>query len=217
MTRLLHGAEFPGPLRCDGRSVVIRAIRPHDAEPMKRFVEHGLSPASRRARFHAPVRSLPPAQIAALTQVDQFDHVALVAEPFEADGAAGGATVIVAEARFVVEAPGHGAEIALAVADAWQGVGLGLALLGHLCRLGRLRGLLHLRADVLVDNVAMLSLLRRRGALGGRHPDDATLCRLRVPTRRPDSPVMASRGYRGGRSSLPPLRSSVNPCIAGDS
>jgi acetyltransferase len=167
----------------DGRSVIVRPARPQDARALGAFIERGLSPASRRRRFHCAIRSLPPRHLAALTQVDQIAHVALVAESVEADLAADGSTtVLVAEARYVVEASGFQAEIALAVADAWQRMGLGTVLLNHLSRLARLRGLLGFRADVMIDNTVVLEALRKRGSCVRPHPDDATLRRLWVPT-----------------------------------
>lgn len=162
----------------DGRAVTLRPVRPEDAEPTGRFVEQGLSATSRRRRFHSAIRSLAPAQLAALTQVDQDRHVALVAECSSPLGRADHTPLIVAEARYVVEAPGDQAEIALAVADAWQGQGLGAALLDRLRQLGGQRRLRSLRADVMVDNVPMLALLRSRAARLSRHPDDATLRQL---------------------------------------
>jgi acetyltransferase len=178
----------------DGRRVIVRPVRPQDAAATGSFVERGLSPASRRRRFHRAIRSLPPALLQALTQVDQIGHVALVAESVEGDDAPCGTTVIVAEARYVVEPPGDQAEIALAVADSWQGAGLGTALLNRLCRLGRRQGLPGFRADVMSDNGAMLALLRSRGSLACRHPDDATLRRLWVLTGEPHMPVDFQRG-----------------------
>jgi acetyltransferase len=202
MTSLLQSAETLPRKRAwgngeeltldDGRSVIIRPVRPLDAGPTRSFIEYGLSSASRRRRFHGAIRSLPPAKLAAMTAVDQIDHVALVAvmaASVESNATPFGTTVIVAEARYVIEAPGDQAEVALAVADAWQGVGLGAAMLSLLCRQGRLSGLLGLRADVMADNVAMLALLRTRGSQPCKHPDDATLRRLWVPTGGPDFPV----------------------------
>ena len=168
----------------DGRVVVIRSVRPQDAGPMARFVERGLSPASRRRRFHGAIKSLPSALLAALTGADQNDHVALVAEAPEAGAAEEGRMAIVAEARFVTEEPGQPAELALAVADAWQGQGLGAALMDLLCRQGRLRGLPGLQADVMVDNAAMLALLCSRGSIVCRHPEDTALRRIWVPLHR---------------------------------
>lgn len=165
----------------DGRVVTIRAIRPQDAEATGRFVERGLSSTSRRRRFHSAIRSLSPTLLAAMTQVDQDGHVAWVAESADADDGPDHAPEIVAEARYVVEAPGDHAELALAVADAWQGQGLGAALLGLLCRHARRRRLRSLRADVMMDNGPMLALLRIWGSRETRHPDDASLRRLWVP------------------------------------
>jgi acetyltransferase len=165
----------------NGRAVTIRPVRPQDAEATGRFVEQGLSPTSRRRRFHAAIRSLTPTMLAAMTQVDQEGHIALVAESWDADDGRHHAPTIIAEARYVVEARGDQAELALAVADAWQGQGLGAALLGALCRHARLRHLRALRADVMADNAPMLTLLRTRGSRESRHPDDASLRQLWLP------------------------------------
>lgn len=179
------GGLAPGPSEVvtleDGRTVTIRPVRPQDAEPINRLFEQGLSPTSRRRRFHIGIMSLPPAILVAMTRVDQVGHVAIVAESGNLDDDPLDAPVIVAEARYVIEAPGDQAEIALAVADLWQGQGLGAALLGRLCRQARLQRLRGLRADVMANNAPMLALLRKRGSRESRHPDDGALRRLWLP------------------------------------
>jgi len=112
----------------DGRRVIIRPVRPQDAAATGSFVERGLSPASRRRRFHGAIRSLPPALLKALTQADQISHVAPAAESVEGDDVACGTTVIVAEARYVVEPPGDQAEIMSSVAALRPGDWVQLAI-----------------------------------------------------------------------------------------
>ena len=58
--------------------------------------------------------------------------------------------------------PGQ-AEVAFAIIDAYQGLGIGSALMRHLATLGREAGLRELIAEVLAENVPMLSVFERSG------------------------------------------------------
>lgn len=155
----------------DGRAVIVRPVLPQDAEPLHAFVQ-SLSPASRRLRFHGGVRHLPEQALRAMTAVDYERHLALVAEPRCDDGPLT-RTRLVAEARVVLDDEGR-AEFAIAVADEWQGAGLGRALLSQLARHARSRGITRLEGSVLVDNVPMLALMRSLGAEPRADPDDAS-------------------------------------------
>jgi len=155
----------------DGRAVIMRPVLPQDAEPLDALVQ-SLSPASRRLRFHGGLRHLPAQALRALTTVDYERHLALVAEPRCDDGPLQSAR-LVAEARVVLDDSGV-AEFAIAVADAWQGAGLGRALLAQLARHARSRGISRLDGRVLADNARMLALMRRLGAEQRSDPDDAS-------------------------------------------
>lgn len=137
----------------DGREVVVRPVLAFDAPAEQDFVR-GLSPASRLRRFHFGLRELPPTLLRAMTEVDHRQHVAIVAEAFDADDE----PQIVADARYVVGPEPHEAEFGIAVADAWQGVGLGRALMRRLGRHAARRGIRQLVGDVLPDNRAMLAI-----------------------------------------------------------
>ena len=148
----------------DGRSVVVRPVLAFDAAAEQDFVR-ALSAASRLRRFHFGLRELPPSLLRAMTEVDHERHVAIVAEAFDADDE----PTIVADARYVrgptEDLTADEAEFAVAVADAWQGVGLGRALMRHLGRHATRQGIRRLVGDVLPDNGAMFALA---DALGGR-------------------------------------------------
>src|SRR5687768_11845215 len=103
--------------------VVIRPLEPTDRELLAAGFER-LSPESRYRRFFAAIPRLTERQLDYLTQVDQQDHVALVA----VDDAAGD---MIGVARFVRTAPGV-AEPAVVVADDWHGRGVASALLDRL-------------------------------------------------------------------------------------
>src|SRR4051794_36683226 len=67
----------------DGRRVVLCPVDPEDASAEQAFVD-ALSPDSRYRRFHFGMRSLPEQLLREMTEIDQWQHVALVARP---DGA----------------------------------------------------------------------------------------------------------------------------------
>ena len=141
----------------DGRRVTVRPILPQDAQPSQQFVR-ALSQRSRHRRFHAAVNELTPAMLERLTRVDHVRHLALVAERVEQHG-----TVLVGEARFVCADDPRRAEFAIAVADDWQGLGMGRRLLEALLHAAAARGVRHLAGDVMRDNRPMLALAVRPG------------------------------------------------------
>jgi acetyltransferase len=67
---------------------------------------------------------------------------------------------IVGVGRCYIDRTRATAELALTIADEYQSKGIGRELLLHLISLARTQGLKGLNAQVLVDNVAMLHLLR---------------------------------------------------------
>jgi GNAT superfamily N-acetyltransferase len=148
----------------DGRELVVRPVLAFDAAAEQDFVR-ALSAGSRQRRFHVGLRELPPPVLRAMTDVDHDAHVAIVAEAIGEDDDA----TIVADARYVrgptADLGRDEAEFAIAVADAWQGAGLGRALMKHLARHAARHGITRLVGDVLPGNAAMFAIT---GALGGR-------------------------------------------------
>jgi acetyltransferase len=159
----------------DGRTVLVRPVLPQDADLQQAFVR-GLSPLSRRRRFHGPVVELPASTLRYMTEVDYDSHLALLAEVFNASGARQ-----VAEARWVRrdDEPAT-ADFALAVADDWQGAGLGSALLLRLERSARAHGIERLHGDVLRSNQPMIDCMQRAGARISRDPLDASVLSVEI-------------------------------------
>ncbi len=155
----------------DGRHVRLVPIGPQDAPAERDFVG-ALSLTSRYRRFHFGLRELSPEASRAMTEIDQHHHVAFVARPD------GDAATIVADARYVLRADSADAEFAIAVADDWQGAGLGRALLQRLAAHARAHGVRRLFGDVLWGNPAMLALVRSLGAQLRRNPGDSTVVRV---------------------------------------
>ena len=76
-------------------------------------------------------------------------------------------TIFVDLASLPSAKPGK-AELALAVIDEYQGLGIGSALLRHLVTIARECGISELFAEVLPDNRPMLKVFEKNGFRGGR-------------------------------------------------
>ena len=146
----------------DGEQIVIRPIRPEDRSELAAGMQR-LSQESRYRRFLTPASELSAAQLSYLTEVDHSDHEALVAlQPETGHG--------IGVARFVRSPEDRElAEVAVAVADSWQGRGVGTALLGRLAERARAEGVGRFTAVVLAENRPMLELI---DAIGEAHVVD---------------------------------------------
>lgn len=157
----------------DGRAVTVRPVLPEDLQLASEFVARGLTQHSRYQRFQTGLRELAPGMAAYLTDIDYRQHFALLALADD-----GGAQHQVGEARYVCDGdlPDQ-AEFALAVADDWQGRGLGGRLLRQLVRVARRHGVRRLYGDVLRTNQPMLALAGAHGFVRERQ-GDARLVRV---------------------------------------
>ncbi len=154
--------------------VTVRPALPQDSALGRVFVASALTPQSRYQRFQIGLRELPIEAARYFTDIDYHDYFALLAESFH-----GNHHEQVAEARYVRDtADPVAAEFALAVADAWQGLGLGRRLLGRLIDVARSHGVATLTGDILRDNPAMLALAGSTGFTRQRHPEDPRLVRV---------------------------------------
>jgi RimJ/RimL family protein N-acetyltransferase len=148
----------------DRSKVLIRQVRSTDA-PLLADGFARLSARSRRMRFLTDKVTLSPAELRYLTEIDHHDHEALGALS-TADGRGVGI------ARYIRDADDpQAAEIALTIADDWQGRGLGTELLAQLSDRARQAGICRFTALIAADNMAMARLLHNTGAdLAGRGP-----------------------------------------------
>jgi RimJ/RimL family protein N-acetyltransferase len=136
----------------DGAAILIRPITPDDRDELAAGM-HRLSEESRYRRFFSPTSELSESQLTYLTEVDHRDHEALVAvEPDTGHG--------IGVARFV-RSPGdpERAEVAVAVADSWQGRGVATVLLDRLTQRAREEGVRRFSAEILAENRPMLELI----------------------------------------------------------
>jgi GNAT superfamily N-acetyltransferase len=147
----------------DGTPLQLRPVGPDDREALQRGVEHDLSPESRYRRFLSPLHTLTPDLLDHLTGADGTDHVAL--------GALAGVHARPAGVARYIRAAGNRdeAEVALTVADAWQGRGVGTVLLAALGSVALANGVRTFHADLLSDNLPVLAMLRRCGPAASMH------------------------------------------------
>jgi acetyltransferase len=153
--------HYPATLietRVDRRAcpLTMRPILPQDAKLLERMFD-GLALETRRNRFHGAIR-LSSDHLLHMSHVDYWSHLAMVVTT-EVDGA----ERLIADARYVVEPGGDGAEFALVVADGWQCQGVGAWAMQSLQRAATNAGLQWLHGDVLNGNLPMLSLMQRCG------------------------------------------------------
>jgi GNAT superfamily N-acetyltransferase len=138
----------------DGSRVRIRPIAPSDRAALAAGFAR-LSPESRFRRFLSPKKELSEQDLDELTQIDHHDHEALVALEAATDEGLG-------VARFVRTGADR-AEPAVAVADDWQGRGLGTLLIDALAERAYAEGVRTFRATVLATNARAIGLLEALG------------------------------------------------------
>jgi acetyltransferase len=151
---------LPGELALrDGTPALIWPLLPSDARTLREGFRH-LSPQSRRSRFLSPLDDLDEAMIERLVGgVDGVHHVALVLVVLPP----GGIEQPVGVARLIQDPSDPAtADIAVTVADQWQGRGVGAALVRALMK-RRPPGLRRIRTVVDADNQASLALLAGAG------------------------------------------------------
>jgi acetyltransferase len=153
----------------DGTRVTLRAACPWDAGRVQDYVR-SLLPSSRYDRFLAPLNELSPGELARIGAVDKMQATLIVEMKIA------GARIIIGEARYAAD--GDACEIALSVAEAWRGRGVGTLLMDFLeCRARKL-GAGMLVGDVLRFNAAMRTLARKSGFDQAGVPADARLVRI---------------------------------------
>jgi RimJ/RimL family protein N-acetyltransferase len=137
----------------DGTQLYVRHVKPTDSA----LIDKGwlqLSERSQQRRFLAPKPILTKRDLRYLTEIDGHDHVALIALRLEDPKR------LVAVARYVrLTDDRETAEVAVTVADALQGLGIGTKLGVLLADEARGRGIKRFSASILSDNRPALRLI----------------------------------------------------------
>jgi len=144
----------------DGRRVCLRAPCAGDMDQVKECFQR-LSPDSRRLRFFIAKRVLTDAELDFFTLADGQDHIAVAALELGVDGRE---ARIHGMARCIRAQEGSSrGELAVAVADDVQGLGVGRLLIEELGRAARTQGIERFVIETLSDNVGMCALAARLG------------------------------------------------------
>lgn len=142
----------------NGRDVLIRPIRPEDAEPLRAGFAL-LQPEEIRQRFLHSMRELPPEAVERFTRINPKTEFALVAaEPLPP-----GEALVGAVARISIDPNGRDAEFAILVSRYVAGMGLGRYLMTRLVKWARGKQLERVYGDVFEHNLPMLSLAQSLG------------------------------------------------------
>lgn len=162
--RYNHMAIYPYPTHLveqwqlpDGTDVIIRPIRPEDADIERDFVRN-LSDETRYFRFMQTLHELTPTMLVRFTQIDYDREMALIAVIPEDSK-----ELEVGVARYAINPDGETCEFALVVADEWQHRGFAQKLMTCLMDAARSRGLKVIEGEVLSNNHNMLKLMKKLG------------------------------------------------------
>ena len=140
----------------DGSHVIVRAIKPEDKTALKNGLDR-LSRESTYSRFFYPKRGFSERELKFLTELDFETHAAIGV------GLLGDGDMLpIGIGRYIVEVSDRRrAEIAFAVADEFQGLGVGSLLLKHLISIARSNGIEELFGTTLAVNQRMLRVFQR--------------------------------------------------------
>lgn len=153
-----YPTKYIQPWRCrDGRSVLLRPIRPED-EPLEKELIAGLSTESSRFRFFYALKEITHEMLSRFCNIDYDREMAIIAEDTSE-----GKRRNVGVGRLIIEPAGETGEFAIVVADDFQHSGLGLKLLDTLIGIAQEKGLMSIYGIVLNDNWRMIGLAKKLG------------------------------------------------------
>jgi acetyltransferase len=151
-SHLIERVQLP-----NGQDLIIRPIRPEDAEMEQEFVR-GLSEQTKYFRFMQAIKELTPEMLVRFTQIDYDREMALIGVVEEE-----GRDVEVGVARYMSRPGGDACEFAIVVSDTWRDRGIGARLMRALMQNARQRGLRLMEGEVLTANTRMLALMEALG------------------------------------------------------
>jgi len=178
------------------RSGLVLTLRPIEIDDLKQAhsVFDQLSEQTRYFRYMRAVPTLTPELIlesvtsrtqpsvilvATVRATEQSTARAAGGADRRLDPIVGGGRIEVADVAAVPGARPRTAEFALTMIDAWQGRGIGAAMLRSLCRRALAMGYRELVGDVLAVNAPMLALAGRVGFTAQRRADSGEVVKVR--------------------------------------
>ncbi len=140
-----------------GLDVFLRPAKITD-EPLLKDFFYGLSGESLYKRFFSARKDMPHKRLQDFAAVDYSRKMVILATVVDREREA-----IVGIGQYELNSDMHSAEVALVVADRYQGQGVGRELLSYLILLARRRGILGFTGEVLLDNSGMVQLFEKMG------------------------------------------------------
>ena len=147
---LIHNYQLP-----NATEVIIRPIRPEDAELEKKFVSR-LSEHTKLFRFRQTLHELTSEMIVRFTQIDYDREMAFIAIAANKN-----VPEELGVGRYMRNPDGYSAEFALVIADDCQGLGIGTRIMKALMKTAKDKGISLFEAEVLAVNIPMLRLLKK--------------------------------------------------------
>ena len=138
----------------DGTDIVVRPIRPEDAEIEAKFVSE-LSKEAKYFRFMNTIHELSQEMLVRFTQIDYHNEMALIAVRHTDEG-----EDQIGVARYTTNLDKTSCEFALVVSDQWRGKGIAHHLMRNLMEVARDRDLEIMEGQVLRNNKKMLELMK---------------------------------------------------------
>jgi acetyltransferase len=167
-----YPAELIADYEAKGQKLVIRPIRPEDADAHAAFFAR-LTPEDIRYRFFSSMRELTSEQIARMTQIDYDREMALIAVREQS-----GETIGVG--RLVREGETGEGEFAVIVEPDAKGMGLASHLMRRLFDWAPGHGVTVVVGQVLAENAPMIAFVRHLGFSVHPFPGDASVVEARL-------------------------------------
>lgn len=155
-------AEYPEYLETyrttrKGVSIFLRPVKISDEPRLKDFL-YSLSDESLYRRFVSPRKEIPHEVLQKMAVIDYTRQVMILATIGEAER-----EEIIGIGQYNIDPETHTADVAFAVRDDYQYKGVGKELLDYLTYIAKRQGLLGFTADVLGENIPMLTLFYNAG------------------------------------------------------
>ena len=177
--------------------LALRPARSTDGDALQTYVRR-LSQHSRYNRFLGGANELPASELARALAANGRDTLTLLLTSM-----AEGRETVVGEARVALSCAERAGEFGMSVADDWQHLGVGSALLQEIERKAAADGIELLFGDTLRTNEGMIGLARRRGfRLGPGFEPRLVRIEKRLDDAAPDLPCRKWNEIAGGAELL---------------
>jgi acetyltransferase len=157
----------------DGRTLLLRPIRPEDEPNLQRAFSQ-LSPEESRLRFFVPAKTLSHVTAVRFTQLDYDREMGLILT----ERGIPGRTQIFGVVNLVADPDNERAEYGVIVRHDMTAMGLGILLMRRIIEYARARRIREIYGDVLRENRQMLRLCEVLGFTAAGIPDEPSLLRV---------------------------------------